>query len=127
MTHFYEPNYEAGKAVRWGIGMADERPFAVAGLWRRWAEEDGSMSYSFTQLTINADEHRLMNRFHKPGDEKRSLVIVPPEHYEDWLGCRNPEHARAFLAHYPAKRMRAWEAPLAPRQKEESPQLDLWA
>ncbi|MGO4379115.1 SOS response-associated peptidase [Pseudoduganella sp. RAF53_2] len=127
MNHFYEPNYESGKAVRWGIGMADERAFAVAGLWRRWIEADGSSSYSFTQLTINADHHRLMKRFHKDGDEKRSLVIIPPEHYEDWLGCRNPEHARAFLNHYPVSRMRAWEEPLAPRQKVDTSQLDLWA
>lgn len=129
MKHFYEPNYESGKAVRWGIGMADERPFAVAGLWRRWQEPDGSTSYSFTQLTINADDHLLMKRFHKPGDEKRSLVVIPPENYEDWLGCRNPEQTRAFLGHFPMNRMRAWEEPLGPRTKKApaaTPQLDLW-
>jgi putative SOS response-associated peptidase YedK len=36
MTAFYEPNYESGKPVRWGIGMADQSMFAVAGLWREW-------------------------------------------------------------------------------------------
>jgi len=68
-----------------------------------------------------------MKRFHKDGDEKRSLVIIPPEHYENWLGCRNPEHARAFLNHLCFNRMRAWAEPVPPRQKEESPQLGLWA
>lgn len=38
---FYEPDYETGKAVRWCIGMADGSPFAIAGLWREWAEEGG--------------------------------------------------------------------------------------
>ncbi|MDR5777133.1 MULTISPECIES: SOS response-associated peptidase family protein [unclassified Caballeronia] len=35
---FYEPNYETGKAVRWRIGMADESPLAIAGLWRAWKD-----------------------------------------------------------------------------------------
>jgi len=87
MYLFYEPNYENGKHERWAIGMADHSPFAVAGLWRDWKEVDGSFSYSFTQLTINADDHALMNRFHKPGDEKRSLVIIPENDYDSWLDC----------------------------------------
>jgi hypothetical protein len=32
-------------------------------------------------LTVNPDERPLMNRFHKPDDEKRSVVIVPPTEY----------------------------------------------
>ena len=111
MTGFYEPNYESGKAVRWQIAMADKRPFAVAGMWRSWAEADGSTSHSFTQLTINADEHPLLKRFHKPDDEKRTLVVIPPESYRDWLACRDPEFARAFLNPYPHELMQAWEDP----------------
>lgn len=102
MNHFYEPNWESGKHERWKIGMADGSPFAVAGLWRTWSEPDGTTAQSFTQLTINADDHPLMRRFHKPGDEKRSLVIVPPDEWDDWLACRNPELARSFLRLYPA-------------------------
>ena len=58
-----------------GIGMADKSMFAVGGLWREWDGVDGP-GCSFTQLTINADDHPLMQRFHKPGDEKRALVSV---------------------------------------------------
>jgi hypothetical protein len=39
-------------------------------------------------LTINAAEHPLMKRFHKSGDEKRSVVIVSPSEYEGWLSSR---------------------------------------
>lgn len=105
MQNFFEPNYESGEAERWRIGLIEEPDFAVAGLYKEWPQEDGSVSYSFTQITINADEHPLMNRFHKPGEEKRSLVIVPPEDFDDWLSCRDPEFARAFLRPYPAERM----------------------
>jgi putative SOS response-associated peptidase YedK len=120
MTGFFEPNYESGAAVRWKIGMADGSPFAVAGLYRTWEELDGAESYSFTQITINADDHPLMRRFHKPGDEKRSLVIVPAQDYDDWLECRDPERARAYLLPYPAELMAAILAPKTVSKKSES-------
>ncbi|UTH73287.1 SOS response-associated peptidase [Chromobacterium sp. IIBBL 290-4] len=112
MQGFYEPCYESGRAVRTRIGMRDDAPFAVAGLWRRWQEADGSASYSFTQITINADHHPLMQRMHRPGDEKRSLVIIPREHWHDWLTCRDPELARAMLAGFPHQLMSARAEPL---------------
>jgi len=96
MTGFFEPCYESGKAERWRINMADDSPFAVAGIWRAWPEEQG-YTFSFSQLTINADSHPLLRRMHKPEDEKRSLVIVPRRDYDDWLGCRDPELARTYL------------------------------
>ncbi len=111
MHTFFEPNWETGGAVRWKIGMADEAPFAVAGLYRSWREADGSESFSFTQLTINADEHPLMRRFHKPCDEKRSLVMVQRSDYDDWLGCRNSEQAKAYLKLCSQELMAAVPAP----------------
>lgn len=111
---FYEPNYESGKAVRWRISMADGKPFAIAGLWRAWNETEGQ-ALSFTMLTLNADQHPLMSRFHKPGSEKRSVVIMPPAHYEDWLECRDPEVAWTFLRLTQPEEMRAEADPLPPR------------
>ncbi|AVG17761.1 DUF159 family protein [Chromobacterium vaccinii] len=105
MRAFHEPCYESGRAVRTKISMADGAPFAVAGLWRGWREVDGSISLAFTQITINADGHGVMGRMHRPGDEKRSLVIIPAALHQEWLHCRNPEQARAFLALYPASEM----------------------
>lgn len=52
-----------------------------------------------------------MKRFHKPGDEKRSLVIVPRSEYEAWLNVKDPEVARMMLSLYPAELMKAWPAP----------------
>lgn len=114
---FDEPCYESGRAEWWSIAMANKAMFAVAGLWREWAGANGPET-SFTQLTINADDHLLMKRFHKPGDEKRSLVIVPQSEWDDWLNCKNPEFARTFLHHYPAELMTSWPSPRAPRAKK---------
>jgi putative SOS response-associated peptidase YedK len=112
---FYEPNWETGKAVRWQIGMPDRSPFAIAGLWRSWEEPEG-VALSFTMLTVNADEHPLMKRFHRPGAEKRSVVILRPDEYGDWLGCRSTDEARSFLNLFPAEEMAAEPKPLPPRK-----------
>ncbi|WP_348698475.1 SOS response-associated peptidase family protein [Duganella fentianensis] len=116
MTAFYEPNYESGKAVRWGIGAADGSLLAAAGLWRAWQGEQGP-EYSFTQLTMNADEHPLMRRFHRAGEEKRALILLPQEEWDDWLDCRNPEYARSFVRPYPAELLSAWAEPVPARSK----------
>jgi putative SOS response-associated peptidase YedK len=112
-TGFYEPNWETGKAVRWRIGLPDGEPFAIAGLWRTWP--DGAVS--FTMPTLNADSHLLMQRFHKPGDEKRGVVILPREEWNDWLTCRDPEVARTFLRLLPSVAMVAEAAPVPSRTK----------
>ncbi|MFC5513700.1 SOS response-associated peptidase [Massilia jejuensis] len=127
MAWFYEPCYESGRAVRHAIGMRDEPLFFVAGLWRDWPEADGSVQFSFTQITINADEHPLMRRMHKPDDEKRSLVILPHDEVDGWLACTDTGMARSFLRHFPAQRMRDWPAPAASRKVlESSPNLELF-
>jgi putative SOS response-associated peptidase YedK len=116
MECFFEPNYISGKSERWKIDLTDGKPFAVAGLWRDWKETDGSETHSFTQLTINADSHPFMKQFHKPGDEKRSLVILRPDEYQAWLSCRDPEIARSFLTLYPSELMAGSPSPRPPKK-----------
>ena len=116
MDAFFEPNYESGKALRWQIGLASGEPFAVAGMWEQWDAEGDNPRHTFTQITVNADDHPFMRRFHKPGDEKRSLVIVKPEDYDEWLSCRNPEIARAFLQPPPADLLVGLAKAIPPRK-----------
>ena len=57
--------------------------------------------HSFTMLTIYADQHPLMNLFHKPTDEKRMVVVLEPEQFDDWLqapASRSMEFLRPFPA-----------------------------
>ena len=56
-------------------------------------------------LTINADSHELMNQFHKPADEKRMVVILEPERYDDWLNPAIPWEN--FMVPYAADSLRA--------------------
>lgn len=121
---FFEPNYETGKAVRWRIALADQQPTAIAGLWRAWDEPNGESSLSFTMLTVNAEEHPLMKRFHKPDAEKRSVVIVRPSEYADWLSCKSTDEAWSFLQLYSADEMYAEPFPLPPRTPRAKPSDD---
>ena len=99
---FFEPDWRSGKAVPTRIRLASGEPMGVAGLWSAWKDPLGQVLHSFTMLTINADTHPLMNQLHKPGDEKRMIVILPPARYDDWLQARAADSAQ-FLQPWPAR------------------------
>lgn len=63
-------------------------PLTVAAVWDSWTDRaTGEIVESFSMLTINADGHPVMGRFHRPGDERRSLVVVRPHAWHKWLGA----------------------------------------
>ncbi|MFZ4062837.1 MAG: SOS response-associated peptidase [Polynucleobacter sp.] len=94
---FYEPSYESGKAVRTRIKQANDEPMAIASIWDTWTDPDnGELVVSFSMLTINADEHPIMRRLHKPEEEKRTVLPLRSELFEDWLNA-TPETAMQLL------------------------------
>lgn len=94
---FYEPCYESGKAVRTAIKQKNQEPMAIASIWDTWTEpETGELIVSFSMLTIEASNHPVMNRMHKPEDEKRTVVPLRPELFNAWLNA-TPEEAQALL------------------------------
>jgi putative SOS response-associated peptidase YedK len=97
MQNFYAICYETGEPVRRRIERADGEPFAVAGIWERRTGGDGPPHWSFSLLTVNADEHPLMSQFRKPMGETRSLVMLDPADYEGWLNARTDDEARSYL------------------------------
>jgi len=108
----FEPNWETGKAVRWRIGRRDGLPMGIAGLWGVWRDRAGGQEVlSFTMLTVNADDHALMKRFHRPGEEKRMVVILDDSAYDAWLDCP-PERMKDFMRQFPAERLEAEPDPL---------------
>lgn len=83
----YEPDWRSGKAINTRISRKDDKPMGIAGLWSTWSVTGRDPIHSFTMLTLNADDHSFMREFHKPGDEKRMLVILQEENYGDWLNA----------------------------------------
>lgn len=98
----FEPDWRSGKAVTTSICRADSKPMGIAGLWSCWRAPQGTEHHSFTMITINADDHSLMNQFHKAEDEKRMVVILPEALYRDWL-VATPSKQAGFLRAYPAE------------------------
>lgn len=107
-----EPLYQGTQAQPTRIACADGLPMGIAGLWSTWqdpADPKVPALHSFTMLTVHAGGHDLMNRFHKPGDEKRMVVILPRGSWKAWLFAtpsRMPEATRnQYLRGYPAERL----------------------
>lgn len=97
MESFYEPCWETGKAVRWKIKRTNAEPIAVASIWERFVDkETGEILFSFSMLTINADGHDVMKHFHKPEDEKRSIVVLNEIDYLPWLNA-STQQAKELL------------------------------
>jgi putative SOS response-associated peptidase YedK len=107
---FDEPNWETGKNVWWRFRRADGAPWALAGLWNTWTDKGtGEMVESYTMLTLNADEHPLMSRMHKPdpklgpdAQDKRSVVPIELEDVDAWLHGTQ-EQAQALVRLAPAE------------------------
>jgi putative SOS response-associated peptidase YedK len=100
---FYE--WRAGPAGKqpFHIGMADDSPFAFAGIWEYWAKPDHEPVVSCAVLVTAANE--LMAKIHD-----RMPVIVRPEHYPAWLDAKLTESQAItpMLEPYPAEEMRAY-------------------
>ncbi len=103
VDNFFEPNYATGKAERWLIESKSREPLGIASLWETWADPStGEVVTSFTMLTVNADAHPVMNQFHKPGDEKRTPLVLSPQQYEAWLSADQAQAMRMMtLEHMP--------------------------
>lgn len=94
----FEPKYIDGKAHWYGIYRQDKMPFTVAAIYE-YATVEGQEILSMSLLTINADLHPLMNQFHAPEDEKRSIVVIPEGRRVDWLNC-NHKQASEFILEF---------------------------
>lgn len=120
----YEPSYESGKAVRWRISRPWPSPMGIAGIYRWSRFDDGSEGWSYAMLTVNADAHPFMRRFHAPGEEKRMVVILDPSQFGPWLQCAVGE-AKSFCVPWQGELL-GEPAPLPPRGRSPPRTDDLF-
>ncbi|WP_215407779.1 hypothetical protein [Janthinobacterium sp. JC611] len=71
-------------------------------------------------LTINADWFPLMQRFHKPDDEKRMVMIFDPDQYKGWLDGSLVSEEDVYRQ-YPAELLVAQPDPMQPRSRSKAP------
>lgn len=115
---FYESKYEDGKSIRWAFNLLGGVPMGIAGIYKPWKNPDGREMFGMSMLTVNADDHPLMNQFHALGDEKRMVVILDPSEYSDWLSCPVSE-AKKYFKQWRTP-LDAYSAPLPPRAPKAS-------
>jgi putative SOS response-associated peptidase YedK len=99
---FYEWRRADGRKQPYFVGLKDDRPFGLAGLWERWEKGDDPVE-SCTVLTTDANE--LMRPIHG-----RMPVILPPDQYGLWLDlrCQDTEKLAKLLRPYPSTHMLAY-------------------
>lgn len=84
--------------------MSDQHPFAFAGLWEHWKEQEtGEEIESCTIITTEPND--LMKTVHN-----RMPVILEPKDYDLWLDSemKKPELLQPLLHPYPAEQMMAF-------------------
>ena len=98
-THqFFEPCWETGKAVRWHIHRNGHGPFAVAAMWDQWVDKSsGEIVLSLSMLTVDADGHPVMGRYHLQTDERRNLVVMLSASWDDRLTSKPDDAATLML------------------------------
>ena len=96
---FYEWHKEGQAKIPYFISLANEQPFAFAGLWERWqGKESDDEIESTTLITANANE--FMSSLHH-----RMPVILEADTAERWL-AGDDEVIDSAVEHTP--RLRAW-------------------
>ena len=97
---YYEWKREGPRKQPYHIRLKNERPFAFAGLWDRWSDDEGKTIESCTVLTTTPNE-RLASI------HDRMPVILHPVAYEPWLdpGLQDATRLLTFLTPYPADAM----------------------
>jgi putative SOS response-associated peptidase YedK len=100
---FYEWQRTGTKKQPYFIRLADDRPFAFAGLWEFWEGPDHSALESCTLITTSANE--LMAPIHD-----RMPVILSPDDYDRWLdpAIQKPDQLQPLLRPYPSGEMLAY-------------------
>ena len=114
---FYEwqPLVGSKKKQPYFIGLQNDDPFALAGLWERWESLEGDILETCTILTTTANE--LVSPIHD-----RMPVILQPQDYDQWLdpNFKQADKLKGLLKPYPATAMQAYPVSI----KVNSPKND---
>jgi putative SOS response-associated peptidase YedK len=91
------------KKVTWAIGLQNEGPFALGGIWDRWVSPDKQVQLeSYSVITVVPNE--LLRFMHD-----RMPLIIDPRDYTRWLDPGDPERPPVdLLRPYDDELMRIW-------------------
>jgi len=96
---FYEWHTEAGVKIPYFISLANQQPFAFAGLWENWQSKDSDEAIQSTTVITTAANEFMLPLHH------RMPVVLEPETADRWLEG-DDEIVTAATEHSPE--LRAW-------------------
>lgn len=102
---FFEWQHMGNVKIPWFIRIRDARIFSFGGIWDQWTNRDGTIRFTFSILTTEANP--MMAGIHN--SKKRMPLILPEESEEKWLDMSLPaEEIKALLVPLPDDQMEAW-------------------
>jgi putative SOS response-associated peptidase YedK len=115
---FYEWQRTEGKKQPYYFYLAENQPFAFAGLWEHWQDANGSEIHTCTIITTTAND--LMEPIHD-----RMPVILEPEDYDQWLDLelQDPGQLQSLLRPYLLSNLRCHAvSPKVNRPQSDDPE-----
>jgi putative SOS response-associated peptidase YedK len=97
---FYEWKTEGRLKQPWYISLKSGELLALGGLWESWKSPEGAILR--TCAIVTTGPNTLMQSIHD-----RMPVIVPAQHWQDWLSAP-PEAAADLMVPFAAAAMQAW-------------------
>ena len=99
---FYEWQKTATGKQPWAIGMKDDAPFAMAGIWEHWQQGEQVIESCSIIVTESNDCIRPIH--------DRMPCIISAEEYDQWLdkGNTKTDDLLHLLRSYPSDAMKAW-------------------
>jgi len=99
---FYEWQKTATGKQPWAIGMKDDAPFAMAGIWEHWQQGEQVIESCSIIVTESNDCIRPIH--------DRMPCIISAEEYDQWLdkGNTKTDDLLPLLRSYPSDAMKAW-------------------
>ena len=101
---FFEWKPIAGRKQPYCVCMADQAPFAMAGLWEHWVDPSGEALDTCTIITTDANS--LVGKLHD-----RMPAILAPGDYAAWLHAGNAP-VQELLKPFPPESMLAYPVTL---------------
>jgi putative SOS response-associated peptidase YedK len=102
---FFEWRHVNGKRYPYYIRLTDHQPFALAGIWDKWQNSEGSGVGTFSVITTEANS--LMAQVHNT--KKRMPVILTREDEKRWIKNKlENQDIESMLKPYDATRMEAY-------------------
>lgn len=115
---FYEWKNINGEKIPYRIQTTDQEIFSTAGLWEEWHSPDGSPVFTFTIITVDANDY--LRDLHD-----RMPAILTPEDEKLWLSDDIPIYNCLKLLHpYPSEKTKAYKVSKAVNNvRNNSPEL----